>query len=123
VLDLPAEVGTTMASSKYFLYQITHQKPIPYSPDIRAGSSSDLTTFFWLQHPRALPDLSGRQSEARVEQSVEGRIAPHLRERYGWVLLHKEESERAGVTQVFKAALERVLGPPEEHASLWLWRL
>ena len=128
VLDLPAEVGTTMASSKYFLYQTTHQKPIPYSPDIRAGSSSDRSTFFWLQHPRfsGSADFKTTSKEANgwVDRTVENRILPHLKSRYGWIILHREEAERVGVTEVFKAALERVLGEPEEeYPELWLWRL
>lgn len=123
VLDLPAEVGTTMATSRYFLYQTRHGKPIPYSPDIRAGSSSDRTTFFWLEHPRASKGSTLEWSSARVNSAMEERMARHLTARYGWVILHREEAERAGVTELFYEALVRVLGTPEEHDSLWLWRL
>ena len=123
VLDLPAEVGTTMATSRYFLYQTRHGKPIPYSPDIRAGSSSDQSTFFWLEHPRATRSTQLEWSIPKVNRAIESRMKSHLSSRYGWVILHREEAERAGVSTPFYRALVRVLGEPKEYETLWLWRI
>ena len=44
ILDLPAEAGTSMRTSQYFWYQTKHGRPIPYTPDVRLGSS-DFETF------------------------------------------------------------------------------
>ena len=121
VLDLPAEVGTTMASSRYFWYQTVHEKTVPYGPDVRAGSSSDAKTFRWLQH--ATGPVRDR-TPATVDWSVNrDEIRSNIEARYGWVVFHADFAKRAGVDPLFREALIELLGPPAERGSLLYWRL
>jgi hypothetical protein len=121
VLDLPAEVGTTMASSRYFWFQTEHKKPVPYAPDARSGSSADTLLFRWLQHPSG---PVGNKVPARVDSSLDkAQLRQHLRERYGWIVFHERLAERAGVKQLFSEALVDLLGPPERAEGLLYWRL
>jgi len=121
VLDLPAEVGTTMASSQYFWFQTLHKKPVPYAPDARSGSSADRLVFRWLQH------ASGPVAEKRpafVDESVNAQeLLRHLKQRYGWIVFHESLAERAGVRVLFGEALEALLGTPSRSEGLLYWRL
>lgn len=120
VLDLPAEVGTTMATSAVFWYQTVHHRPVPYKPDARAGSSGDTGTFQRIfPHPMGRPGQ--RATWAIPALGAEG--VAHLAATYGWVVVHGDWAERAGGTGVFEAALTPALGAPEVEGQLQVWRL
>ncbi|MDP6935231.1 MAG: hypothetical protein QGG40_20090, partial [Myxococcota bacterium] len=40
ILDLPTDIGATMASSRYLVWQASHRRPIPYAPDARASTAA-----------------------------------------------------------------------------------
>jgi hypothetical protein len=46
VLDLPMEAGATMKTSQYFWFQTVHERPIPWTPDVRRGSVRDPDVFW-----------------------------------------------------------------------------
>ena len=86
VLDLPAEVGTTMLTSRYFWFQTSHGRPIPWTPDVRRGSVRDPAVFQAagddpvLEQPRTPPS---------------GAL-----EHYSLIVLHPElDAEKAGAWQ------------------------
>jgi hypothetical protein len=120
VLDLPAEVGTTMATSAVFWFQTVHRHGVPYKPDARAGSSSDPTTFSRLfPHPMGRP---GERPEWALPRLDSLGVA-HLAERYGWIVLHADWERRVGATGAFEGALTPALGPPTVDGDLRTWRL
>lgn len=121
VLDLPAEVGTTMATSRYFWFQTVHHHPVPYKPDARAGSTGDPLTFgYWPQSvgPAGLGSGPGRSLD---------RLGPtelaHLRTVYGWVVLHLELDARLPSRGRIAALLEDALGAGEVVEGRQVWRL
>lgn len=120
VLDLPSEVGTTMASSQYFWFQTQHKKPVPYGPDARSESSADPPIFRWLRHGTWPNDkrIPSARSDGRDDQ-----VIAHLRARYGWIVLHENLAERSGLKAVINQRLRDLLGPPKEEEGLLYWRL
>ncbi len=127
VLDLPAEVGTTMATSRYFWFQLTHRHPVPWTPDARAGSSGDAFTFQIFPHPMGRP---GERMAFNIRPLTSAAIA-HLRTVYGWVVVHPDLEKRIGAEGVFEAAMVPAFGaatgsdPGDEagvDAVVW-WRL
>lgn len=120
VLDLPAEVGTTMATSAVFWYQTVHGRPVPYKPDARAGSAGDPLTFTrFFPHPMGRPG----QRPAWALPALGPAGVTHLAATYGWIVLHLEWAERAGATGAFEAALTPVLGPSIDEEGLRVWRI
>ncbi len=119
VLDLPAEVGTTMASSRYFLFQTVHRHPVPYKPDARAGSSGDPATFTLFPHATGAPGQRGRW--ALPPLTPDG--AAHLRSVYGWVIVHADLTRRIDAEGLFEAALTPALGAPTIDGDRAIWRL
>ena len=120
VLDLPAEVGTTMATSAVFWYQTVHRHPVPYKPDARAGSSGDATTFSrFFPHPMGRPGQ--RASWAIPPLGPEG--VAHLSRVYGWIVVHGEWEDRVGASGVFEAAITPALGEPAVDGTLFMWKL
>jgi hypothetical protein len=117
VLDLPPELGTTMATSRYFWYQTVHRRPVPYTPDARAGSTGDPNTFALLPGgpspgkgpgpPRPLGPIGARR----------------LREVYGWVVLHVDLAERITGGDKFTGVIEPALGPGTVEGTLKWWRV
>ncbi|MEC7987870.1 MAG: hypothetical protein VX278_22070 [Myxococcota bacterium] len=81
VLDLPAEVGTSMQTSRYFWYQTLHQSPIPYTPDVRLGSAKDPRTFSHFIGP------DGVSEEPKIPKK---NLAEHMKQTYGLIVLHPE---------------------------------
>ena len=117
VLDLPAEVGNTMATSVYLVYQTVSGLPIPYRPDARGGTSSayGLQAFNVLYVPSvARPE----QAEAlRAELAGQTRIDIGSLETKGgirWIVLHKELERGRGDIAVIQAQLEDWFGFGEE---------
>ena len=111
VLDLPAEAGTSMRTSQYFWYQSKHQRPIPYTPDARIGSTRDLETF------------KNFMGDGMIEQP--GRIstesALHIRDTYQLIAVHSaiDEEKSALYLEVFTEAF----GEPQQEDSHWYWSL
>jgi hypothetical protein len=120
VLDLPAEVGTTMATSQIFWFQTAHRRPVPYTPDVRAGSTRDEYTFRQIfPHPQGRPGERGRFVLPRLNAAA----VSHLAQRYGWLVVHRDWEERVGQPGVFAEAILPVLGAPREDGPLLVWRL
>lgn len=111
VLDLPAEVGTGMATSRYFWFQTVHERPIPYTPDVRMGSARDPLL-------KNLGVEKGPGPTPRPSPVAEG-----LRARYALVVVHKELEIRAGIEGAYLERLQKELGAPEETDDAWIWRL
>ena len=118
VLDLPAEVGTTMLTSRYFWLQTAHGRPIPYTPDVRLGSTRDLDTFQAFMKKEGL--TRGMEEEPATPDEPTVR---HMRQTYAAVVLHTDLEEMAGLTPGYAEMLTPVLGEPEVIDELLVWRL
>jgi len=118
VLDLPAEVGTTMESSRYFWMQTRHGRPIPWTPDARLGSARDPETFHGIVQPRD-PATPGPETPRQPDV----RTLQHIRETYGLIVVHTDLEERAGMTTSYVDALTPALGPPRWDGPRAVWRL
>ncbi len=114
VLDLPAQVHQTMATSVYFWYQTVHQHPVPWWPNVRAEGNGDAPTVRLFlpspNGPRRVPELS--------EAALVG-----LRERYGWIIVHPALDRRAQLPGESTRVLTTALGPPEDVDGVRLWTL
>ncbi len=122
ILDLPTDVGATMATSRYLFWQTAHHRAIPYGPDARASTSP-------LIHDngfRAFAALSSRRDD---EQTVLGLSAleqtPDLRRltRHGirWVLVHHDLDPAAGAR--LESLLAAQLGPGTRTGDTSVWDL
>jgi hypothetical protein len=116
VLDLPSEVGTTMASSQYFWFQTRHGKSVPYGPDARPESSADPVIFRWLKD-----GAWSRKTAQKLSRSEQ--VKAYLKERYGWIVLHEELADRSGLKALMQRKLRALLGPPQVEEGLLIWRL
>jgi hypothetical protein len=111
ILDLPAEVGTSMETSRYFWYQSMHKKPIPYTPDARLGSTRDLQTFKnfmgdgMREEPHPLDDLS----------------IVHMREIYQKIVVHPDLDETK--SEAYMAIFVEAFGEPVTEDGLLYWNL
>lgn len=114
VLDLPGDVGTRMATSQYFWFQTVHGHAVPYKPDARANDNGDPTTF------ALLPDRMDRSTKPAVIDVI---ALDHLRQTYGWVIIHPDFEARAGLPASLRSTLEPALGAPIERDGLLVWRL
>lgn len=111
VLDLPAEVGTGMETSRYFWFQSTHSKPIPYTPDARLGSTRDLQTFknFMTDGMKELP------------QTLDETSIIHMRRIYQKIVVHPElDAEKA---LGYRAIFTEAFGDVTEIDGLLSWTL
>ena len=106
VLDLPAEVGTSMKTSRYFWFQTRHQSPIPYTPDVRLGSAKDPKTF------TNFIGSDGFSEEPRVPKGI---LVEHMKQTYGLIVLHPELD--FDLSKKYLKALTPAFGPPEEHKN------
>ncbi|MFH1467226.1 MAG: hypothetical protein ABIO70_22770 [Pseudomonadota bacterium] len=117
VLDLPAEAGTTMETSRYFWYQTRHQQPIPYVPDIRLGSMRDQVTL------EALRDASAPVQRSERPRPPSPEVLRHWRDTYGMIVVHEELERAAGLAGQYRAAFTPVLGEPCETGGALVWFL
>ena len=120
VLELPAEVGTTMETSIYFWHQTAHGRSIPYTPDVRLGSARDDQTFSTFRPPPS-PDLQTATTERPSIPS--GATVEHIRDTYGMIILHPDLEQRAGLSSSYVDAFTPVFGPPEDIDGMKIWRL
>ncbi|MEC7947997.1 MAG: hypothetical protein VX265_10540 [Myxococcota bacterium] len=118
VLDLPAEVGTTMATSRYFWMQTLHGRAIPWTPDARLGSVRDTETFHGLVSP-ADPTRPGPEIPHRPDQ----RALRHILETYGMIVVHTDLEEAAGMATSYVDVLSPILGTPVWDGPRAVWRL
>ncbi len=114
VLDLPGDIGTRMTTSEYLWFQTVHHHPVPYKPDARANDTGDPATF------AHLPD---RLARGRAPEPFGDAGLAHLRENYGWIVVHTDLEARAGAGGALRALLEPQLGAPDERDGLLIWRL
>ena len=113
VLDLPAEVGTSMKTSQYFWFQTLHKSPIPYTPDVRLGSAKDPKTFSFFI------GTDGFSEEPRVPK---GNIIEHMKQTYGLIVLHPELDYK--LSKAYLKALTPALGKPKQHKNgMVFWKL
>lgn len=118
VLDLPGSVGKTMATSRYFWFQTAHERPIPYTPNVRMDSCRDLDVqsaftdpalrrdaHTVMEHPARGPDLYQRS----------------LAKRYGAIVLHTDLEARADLASAYEPVLTREFGPPTIDGTLKVW--
>ncbi len=124
VLDLPAEVGATMATSVYLLYQTASGLPIPYRPDARGGTSSmsswsAFNVLFWPSAAR--PDQAAvlERELARVAQVDIASIETTGGIR--WIVLHRELERGRGDVAVLEAQLRAWYGTPGELGTHLTW--
>jgi len=123
VLDLPAEVGLTMSSSRYFWYQTEHQHPVPYLPDARSGSANDREVFLWLVHASGQVGGRGPLWITSLSPNRAAAMREHLEERYGWIVVHRDLEAQVAPEGTFREGISQVLGEPEEYDYGWVWRL
>ena len=111
ILDLPAEVGTSMETSRYFWFQSKHGKPIPYTPDARLGSTRDLQTF---------KNFMG-DGMKEVPQSLDELSIIHMRGIYQQIVVHSEldATKSAAYSDIFTEAF----GDPFKQDDLLYWQL
>ncbi len=122
VLDLPAEVGSTMASSRYLVYQAASGLPIPYRPDARGGTAR-LFGASWFNVLFAAS--AGRPDEAaslaaslagvtRVDINVDGSAIR-------WIVLHRELERGRGDVAWLDRQLRAWFGEPEALGDHLTW--
>ena len=110
VLDLPAEVGTTMKTSQYFWMQTLHQKPIPYTPDVRVGSARDNMLF------QNFISSDGISEEPRP---LSKKAQNHLMQNYGLIVLHRDLSPE--MAEKYKVVFQSILGNPKKEGEKYYW--
>ena len=76
-----------MKTSQYFWNQTKHQRPIPYTPDARLGSTRDLNTF------RSFIGADGIHEDPKQPNAA---TSLHMRKVYGLIVVHPEIGCRAG---------------------------
>jgi hypothetical protein len=106
VLDLPAEVGTSMKTSRYFWYQTIHKSPIPYTPDVRLGSAKDPITF---------ANFIGSDGFSENPRVPKGTLVEHMKQTYGLIVLHPELD--FDLSKKYLKALTPAFGKPKEHKN------
>ena len=111
VLDLPAEAGTSMRTSQYFWYQSKHQKPIPYTPDARIGSTRDLETF------------KNFMGDGMIEKpgKISAESTLHIRDTYQLIAVHSNiEAEKS---KLYVEIFTEAFGEGEQEGPHWYWHL
>ncbi len=118
VLELPVEVGTGMLTSRYFWSQTRHGRPVPFTPDVRMGSTRDATL---------VKALSGPSGRGGVQKDNPSPLSPaavqHLRQTYAIVVLHLDLEAEAGLQGRYEPVLTAALGEPAVEGQLRVWRL
>jgi hypothetical protein len=125
VLDLPANVGNTMATSRYAVQQSVHGKPIPYRPDVR-GSTSAL-----LGVPAFLPLVlaSEHRDEHRgglagaLEDAADPDPAGLFDRGVRWIVLHTELERGQEGTGEIETILSGWFGAPQAFGDHRVWVL
>ncbi len=124
VLDLPAEVGATMATSRYLVYQTASDLPIPYRPDARGGTARIFgdpwfSMLFLLSAAREEQVAALRTRLANVT-FVDLRLVEE-RSRIRWIVLHQELERGRGDIPRLEAQLRLWFGEPHALGSHLTW--
>lgn len=118
VLELPVEVGTGMLTSRYFWSQTAHGRPIPFTPDVRMGSTRD---------HRLVRALAGDPRPGSVMKDnpspLSAEAVQHIRGRYSLIVLNRELEREAGIEGRYAPALTAAFGAPVEDGERLIWRL
>jgi len=121
VLDLPTDSKATMEVSRYLYWQSEHKKPIPYSPDVRASTSSLLR----YQSFRYLASLCNRRSDEDQKLGLRNQhqVSPKelISAKIGWVVLHKNIDPEA--TAKIYPYLTKELGKGFETEDSVRWKI
>ncbi|MEC7984158.1 MAG: hypothetical protein VX278_03275 [Myxococcota bacterium] len=121
VLDLPTDTGSTMSASRYLYWQSYHNKPIPYSPDVRASTSSLLRYNSF----RYLASLCERRADEQAALGLRNQRPSSPKELFnaqiGWIVLHKELDPKR--TPALEAFLVKELGEGMQVGSTRAWKL
>ena len=117
ILDLPTEVGATMATSRYLVYQTASGLPIPYRPDARAGTSSLLNVPAFVA--LALPGIAREEHLTPLRkilalQSTLDVDSLRVRGRIRWIVVHRELERGSQGTAETERLLAAWYGPPIE---------
>ena len=115
VLDLPVEAGTGMQTSRWFWYQTVHDRPVPWTPDVRLGSARDAALL------RILGDPRGRGPATEAPHPLDAAAVAHLRRHYGLIVLHTDVAP-APLAQAYSDALTHAFGPPQADGPRRIWR-
>lgn len=111
VLDLPAEVGTSMETSRYFWFQSKHGKPIPYTPDARLGSTRDLQTF---------KNFMG-DGMKEIPSPLDELSIVHMRGVYQQIVVHPNLDATKGAA--YEKVFTEAFGEPVKQDGLLSWTL
>ncbi|MCK6524979.1 hypothetical protein L6R49_26545 [Myxococcota bacterium] len=118
VLELPVEVGTGMLTSRYFWSQTAHGRPIPFTPDVRMGSTRD---------SRLVRALAGDPRQGGVMKDnpspLSAEAVQHIRGRYSLIVLNLELEREAGLEGRYAPVLGAAFGEPERDGDRLIWRL
>ncbi len=119
VLDLPSQVGFTMTTHRYFWYQTSHHRPVPYLPELRESSARDPLTF------SRFADLCGGAMEGAGDvdnTELSSATVEHLRATFGTLVYHQELAKEAGCQDRLEHALTQAFGEPDrEEPGYWAW--
>ncbi len=121
VLDLPTDVGRTMATSRYLFWQTAHARPIPYAVDARASTSMLLARPAFRELARL---SSGRTDEDRrlgLDITGEARLANLAEVGVRWLVLHPDLDPTAAAR--IQDRIEAELGPGDAIDGALRWDL
>ena len=125
VLDLPANVGNTMATSRYAVQQGTHGRPIPYRPDVRGSTSALLGVPAFL--PLVLASEHRDEHRGGLAGALEDAADPDpagLSDRgVRWIVLHTELERGQEGTEEIEALLTGWFGAPQSFGDHRVWAL
>ncbi|MDP2315011.1 MAG: hypothetical protein Q8P41_19075 [Pseudomonadota bacterium] len=123
VLDLPAEVGATMATSRYLVYQTASELPIPYRPDARGGTARayGMPWFNLLFLPSAGQDAQAAALKAELGSTTRLDLASFDRGGIRWVVLHRELERGRGDVIALEAQLRAWFGEPDPLGPHLTW--
>lgn len=123
VLDLPVEVGQSMAASRYLVYQAAGGHSIPYGPNPHPESCglSGSTLFLALALPslRASPHAAGLRAQVASGGMVD--LSELAREGVEWVVLHMELERGQEGTEAITEMLRRWYGEPSSSGTHRVW--
>lgn len=119
VIDLPAEVGNTMATSVYLMYQSASRLPIPYRPDARGGTASTLgvPAFNILFAPSASRAAEVERLAWERERLSSVELGALESRGFRWIVLHQEFERGRGDIVLIQAQLEEWFGAGESFGT------
>ncbi len=125
VLDLPANVGNTMATSRYAVQQGTHGRPIPYRPDVRGSTSALLGVPAFL--PLVLASEHRDEHRGGLAGALEDATDPDPTGLFDrgvrWIVLHTELERGQEGTEVLETLLTGWFGAPQDFGAHRVWDL